>query len=97
MIILHLCNKNKKYIYTHIGRICSAHFDATAYKEPSWMQSVLGHTTPKKRTLKSDAVPTQNLNSSATCGYVQIASSSYGKKHYVFWLRSFCVKIYKKI
>ncbi|XP_018345655.1 PREDICTED: uncharacterized protein LOC108750606 [Trachymyrmex septentrionalis] len=46
------------------GRICSAHFDAVAYKESSWMRPLLGYSPPQKRKLKSDAVPTLNLESS---------------------------------
>lgn len=46
-----------------IARICSVHFDASAYKEASWMQSVLevGCTPKKTRKLRADAIPTEYL------------------------------------
>ncbi|XP_071653712.1 uncharacterized protein [Temnothorax longispinosus] len=45
------------------ARICSLHFHANAYKEASWMQSVLGagHTPKKARKLRTDAIPTECL------------------------------------
>lgn len=44
-----------------IARICSIHFNASAYKEASWMRSVLGeeYTPQKTRELKADAIPTE--------------------------------------
>ncbi|KYQ51110.1 hypothetical protein ALC60_09757 [Trachymyrmex zeteki] len=48
----------KKYVNIKNGRICSIHFDSTAYKVYD-----LDHQ-PKKRRLKSDAVPTLNLGPS---------------------------------
>lgn len=46
-----------------IARICSVHFDASAYKEVSWMRSVLGvgYTPTKTRKLRADAIPTEYL------------------------------------
>ncbi|KYQ49037.1 hypothetical protein ALC60_12094 [Trachymyrmex zeteki] len=46
------------------GRICYSHFDVAAYKEPLWMQFLLGYSLTQKRKLKFDAVPTLNLVSS---------------------------------
>ncbi|XP_077277416.1 uncharacterized protein LOC143905715 isoform X2 [Temnothorax americanus] len=45
------------------ARICSLHFHANAYKEASWIQSVLGagHTPKKTRKLRTDAIPTECL------------------------------------
>lgn len=46
-----------------IAHTCSIHFDASVYKEASWMRSVLGvGYTPKKiRKLRTDAIPTEYL------------------------------------
>jgi len=52
---------NENDIHSILGRICSVHFDATAFKDPSWMRPLLGYSPLKKRLIKS-AVPTLNLN-----------------------------------
>ncbi|XP_036151295.1 uncharacterized protein LOC118648885 [Monomorium pharaonis] len=46
-----------------IVRICLIHFDASAYKEASWMRSILGegYSPQKTRKLKADAIPTEYL------------------------------------
>jgi len=46
-----------------IARICSANFDASAYKKASWMRSALGvgYTPKKTRKLRADAIPTEYL------------------------------------
>ncbi|KYM75874.1 hypothetical protein ALC53_13939 [Atta colombica] len=74
------------------GRICSAHFDAVAYKESSWMRPLLGYSPPQKRKLKSDAVPTLNLESSISEG-IQVfsffSSQVYNYYYYmIFYYRA---------
>ncbi|XP_018300820.1 uncharacterized protein [Mycetomoellerius zeteki] len=58
----------KENVNVKNGRICSAHFDAVAYKESSWMRPLLGYSPPQKRKLKFDAIPTLNLGSSISEG-----------------------------
>lgn len=60
MLIIPFNNVN----FIHVGRICYSHFDVAAYKEPLWMQFLLGYSLTQKRKLKFDAVPTLNLVSS---------------------------------
>lgn len=81
-----------KIIYSiHVGCICSAHFDEAAYKESSVKRvdaTTFRLTTPKKQTLKLDAVLTQNFNSSATSDVqedVQVASSAIVNSMYYYY------------
>lgn len=60
--VLLLIHNENNILHSILGRICSVHFDVTAFKDPSWMRPLLGYSPLKKRLIKSDAVPTLNLN-----------------------------------